>query len=62
MHAATADAVIDAINEYIDAKITDQTVPQERGSPFEKNMKEISVAQLDRAHERLRHVLMTGIA
>lgn len=56
MHAATADAVIDAINEYVEAKL-DSIAP--KASTTEVGQ---SVAQLDRAHERLRHVLMTGIA
>lgn len=57
MHAATADAVIDAINEYVEAKID----ANDDQLPANSRAKECVVAQLDRAHDRLRHVLMTGI-
>lgn len=63
MQSATADAVIDAINEYIDAK-TEANLPKDTPSLLRLNTahKTAAVAQLDRAHDRLRHVLMTGIA
>lgn len=60
MHAATADAVIDAINEYVDAKM-DAMMPATEDEPFAHLHNQHAVAQLDRAHDRLRHVLMTGI-